>query len=231
VESKARGWKQSFFSYNTGKGRCPECKGQGQVTLEMSFLADAAVVCETCNGSRYGDEALSVRYMDFTIAEALQFTFEEAKARFANHRRIYQPLVQACELGLGYLTLGQSSSTLSGGESQRIKLVSELSSPRQGHTLYILDEPTTGLHKADVSRLLKVLKDLVARGNTVLLIEHDADVLLASDYVIELGPGPGALGGRVVFAGPSADLIRAQSAWGEVLRRGAADVLASERAA
>lgn len=220
VEAKARGWKESFFSYNTGKGRCPECKGQGQVTLEMSFLADASVVCETCNGSRYGDEALSVHYTDFTIADALRFTFEEAKARFANHRKIYHALVQACELGLGYLTLGQSSSTLSGGESQRIKLVSELSSPRQGHTLYILDEPTTGLHKADVSRLVRVLKDLVARGNSVLLIEHDSDVILQSDYLIELGPGPGLEGGKVIFAGPPQDLPEAKTPWGEIVRAG-----------
>ncbi|MBN8549221.1 MAG: excinuclease ABC subunit UvrA [Deltaproteobacteria bacterium] len=229
IEAKARGWQPSFFSYNTGKGRCPECKGQGQVKLEMSFLADAAVQCESCNGTRYGDEALSVRYMDFNIAEALNFTFEEAKARFANHRKIYQPLVQACELGLGYLTLGQSSSTLSGGESQRIKLVSELSSPRQGHTVYILDEPTTGLHKADVARLVKVLKDLVAKGNSVFLIEHDADVLLQSDYIVEMGPGPGEKGGRVIFTGSPEELLAAHTPWAEVLRKGAAEVLEEQR--
>lgn len=229
IEAKARGWKQSFFSYNTGKGRCPICKGQGQVTLEMSFLADASVMCESCGGTRYSDEANSVHYSGFTIADVLNFTFEEAKARFANHRRIYQTLVQACELGLGYLTLGQSSSTLSGGESQRIKLVSELSSPRQGHTLYILDEPTTGLHKSDVARLLKVLRDLVARGNSVVLIEHDSDVIVQSDYVIELGPGPGKLGGKVVFAGAPHGLFGAGTAWGQVLRQGASEILTQQR--
>lgn len=217
VESKARGWKPSFFSYNTGSGRCPECKGQGAITLEMSFLADAQMPCEACGASRYTDDALSVRYLGLSIAEVLGLTFEEAKQTFANHRRIHQSLQQACELGLGYLTLGQSSSTLSGGESQRIKLVSELSSPRQGHSLYLLDEPTTGLHKADVLKLIKILRSLVSKGNTVLLIEHDPAMLLEADQIIEMGPGPGELGGKVVFQGTATDLLRSGSPWGTFL--------------
>jgi excinuclease ABC subunit A len=217
VESKARGWKPSFFSYNTGSGRCPDCKGQGAITLEMSFLADAQMPCEACGGSRYTDDALSVRYLGLSIAEVLGLTFEEAKQTFANHRRIHQTLQQACELGLGYLSLGQSSSTLSGGESQRIKLVSELSSPRQGHTLYLLDEPTTGLHKADVLKLIKILRSLVSKGNTVLLIEHDPAMLLEADQIIEMGPGPGERGGKVVFTGSSAELLRSGSPWSSFL--------------
>lgn len=218
IEAKARGWTASHFSYNTGKGRCATCKGQGLIRLEMSFLADASLLCEECNGSRYSDETLSVRYLDFTIADALRFTFEEAKQRFANHRRIHQALQTACELGLDYLTLGQSSATLSGGESQRIKLVSELSSQRQGHTLYILDEPTTGLHQRDVSKLLKALRALIARGNSVILIEHDLDVLATADHVVELGPLAGAAGGKVLYQGSPAGIKAAKSAWGQYLR-------------
>jgi excinuclease ABC subunit A len=217
VDAKARGWTASFFSYNTGKGRCSACKGQGSITLEMSFLADAQMRCDTCAGLRYSEEALSVRYLGLTVAQVLALTFEEARGIFANHRRIHQTLQQACELGLGYLTLGQSSATLSGGESQRIKLVSELNATRQGHTLYLLDEPTTGLHYSDVSKLIKILRDLVLRGNTVIVIEHDPEMLLNSDHIIEMGPGPGASGGKVVFQGNTQDLLRSGSAWGTFL--------------
>lgn len=207
LEAKSRGWAAGFFSYNTGKGRCPECKGLGQITLEMNFLPDASVGCESCGGKRFNDEANSVLYQGMTISDVLGFTFEEAKAKFANHRKILQALRQACDLGLGYLTLGQSSSTLSGGESQRIKLVAELSATRSGHTLYILDEPTTGLHKSDVVKLMKTLRELVERGNTVILIEHDPDVLLQSDFLVELGPGAGAQGGEVLFTGTPRELV------------------------
>lgn len=228
-EARARGWKGNFFSYNAGKGRCPECKGLGQVTLEMSFLPDANVECESCMGARYGDEALSVRYLGLNPSEVLRLTFEEAKGVFANHRRIHQSLHLACELGLGYLTLGQSSTTLSGGESQRIKLVAELSGTPRGHTLYILDEPTTGLHKSDVARLIKILRELLARGNSLIVIEHDPDVLLLSDHIIEFGPGPGERGGKIVFQGPPADLAQAGTAWSTALSR--SRVLAPARTA
>ncbi len=220
LEAKSRGWAAGFFSYNTGKGRCTECKGLGEITLEMNFLPDAAVLCESCGGNRFSDEANTVLYQGMTISDVLKLTFEEAKAKFANHRKILQPLRQACDLGLGYLTLGQSSSTLSGGESQRIKLVAELSASRSGHTVYILDEPTTGLHKSDVARLMKTLRELVERGNTVLLIEHDPDVLLHSDFLVEVGPGAGEHGGTVIFSGSPHDLLQgaASTPWQKLLQ-------------
>lgn len=217
IEAKARGWGAGFFSYNTGKGRCTECKGQGQIKIEMNFLADALVPCEACSGRRFNDEAEAVRFGGLSIGDVLQLTFEEARATFAHHRRIIDPIRQAVELGLGYLTLGQSSPTLSGGESQRLKLVAELSAERRGHTMYLLDEPTTGLHKADVEKLLRTLRALVTRGHSVIVIEHDADVILASDFVLELGPGAGADGGAVVFAGPPSGLRDASTPWGDLL--------------
>jgi excinuclease ABC subunit A len=217
LESKSRGWGASFFSHNTGKGRCPVCKGQGELTLEMSFLAEAKVLCETCNGSRFTPEADSVRFRDLSVSEVLKLTFDEARAIFINHRKIHQICAIACDLGLGYLTLGQPSSTLSGGESQRLKLVAELHMSRKGHTIYILDEPTTGLHRLDVALLLKALHALVQKGHSVLVIEHDADTIAQSDWIVELGPGPGAAGGTVIFEGPPSQLIRGGTPWSEAL--------------
>ena len=217
VEARAAGLGPSFFSFNSGNGRCKACKGRGFITLEMSFLPDAHHSCEECSGSRYTPAALELRYLEHTISEILALTFDEARVLFANHRQIHQPLQQCCELGLGYLTLGQDSSTLSGGESQRLKLAAELSGNRRGHTIYILDEPTTGLHKADVEKLLKVLNRLVAKGHTVIVIEHDEDLVLQSDYLVELGPGPGAAGGAVIFSGTPQQLLNAKSPWGEWL--------------
>ena len=218
LEAKSRGWGASFFSHNTGKGRCPTCKGQGELTLEMSFLAEARVLCESCLGSRFTPQADSVRFKELNVSQVLQLTFEQARAIFINHRKIHQACKLACELGLGYLTLGQSSSTLSGGESQRLKLTSELHGSRRGHTIYILDEPTTGLHRLDVALLLKGLQGLVQQGHSVIVIEHDADTISRSDWVLELGPGPGALGGNVVFQGVPSELVRAKTAWGAALR-------------
>ena len=218
IEAKARGWSWSYFSYNTGKGRCPECKGLGLIKLEMSFIAEANVLCEVCGGSRYSDEADSVLYLGVPISRALNMTFEEARLHFVNHRKIHELTRNACELGLGYLSLGQPSGTLSGGESQRIKLVSELGASRRTGTLYVLDEPTTGLHKADVYRLINVLQELVARGNTVVVIEHDRDVIERSDYIVEMGPGPAEAGGQIVYQGAPNGLTRAKSAWGETIR-------------
>lgn len=218
IEAKARGWGTGFFSYNTGKGRCTECKGQGQLKVEMNFLADAWVECEACRGRRFNDEAETVRFADLTISDVLALTFEEARAKFTHHRKIIEPIRQAVELGLGYLTLGQSSPTLSGGESQRLKLVAELSAERRGHTIYILDEPTTGLHKADVEKLVRTLRALVERGHTVLVIEHDADMIRAADHIIEFGPGAGAHGGQVVFSGSPLELALAATPWGTLLR-------------
>jgi excinuclease ABC subunit A len=191
----------------------------------MNFLPDASMICESCGGGRFSDDACTVLYQGMTIRDVLNFTFEEAKAKFANHRKILQPLRQACDLGLGYLKLGQSSTTLSGGESQRIKLVTELSTTRSGHTLYILDEPTTGLHKADVTRLLKTLRELTERGNTVILIEHDPDVLLQSDYLVEVGPGAGADGGRIIFSGTPRQLLttRVSTPWRDIFSQTSPD--------
>jgi excinuclease ABC subunit A len=218
LEAKSRGWGPSFFSHNTGKGRCPVCKGQGELTLEMSFLAEARVECESCFGSRFTPEADTVKFRELTISKSLQLTFNEARTFFINHRKIHQICKLACDLGLGYLTLGQPSSTLSGGESQRLKLVSELHLSRKGHTLYILDEPTTGLHRLDVDLLLHGLHALVDQGHSVLVIEHDADIVTQSDWVIELGPGAGPAGGAVVFEGSPAGLVRAKTPWGVALR-------------
>jgi excinuclease ABC subunit A len=218
LEAKSRGWGASYFSHNTGKGRCAVCKGQGELKLEMSFLAEATVLCESCMGSRFSAEADSVKFRDLSISQVLKLTFEEAKTFFVNHRKIHQICRLACELGLGYLTLGQPSSTLSGGESQRIKLVSELHTSRKGHTVYILDEPTTGLHRLDVELLLKGLHRLVDQGHSVLVIEHDADTITQADWVLELGPGPGERGGTIVFEGPPAQLMEARTSWGEALR-------------
>jgi excinuclease ABC subunit A len=218
LEAKSRGWTASYFSHNTGKGRCPTCKGQGELTLEMSFLAEAKVQCESCYGSRFTLEADSVQFRDLAISQVLKLTFEEARVFFINHRKVHQICKHACDLGLGYLTLGQPSSTLSGGESQRIKLVAELHVERKGHTLYILDEPTTGLHRSDVTLLLKGLETLVDQGHSVLLIEHDADTLAQSGWVIELGPGPGDAGGTVIFEGTPGQLLAAKTPWGEALR-------------
>lgn len=218
IEAKSRGWGAGFFSYNTGKGRCPSCKGAGELTLEMSFLAEARVVCESCSGRRFASESEAIRYRDLSPSQVLGLTFEQARTFFVNHRAIYQVATTACDLGLSYLTLGQPSSTLSGGESQRLKLASELNTARRGHTLYVLDEPTTGLHRADVALLLKALRSLVTAGHSVLVIEHDSDTISRSDWVLELGPGPGDAGGRVVFEGHPAALVSSATPWGAALR-------------
>ncbi|MCB0310961.1 MAG: excinuclease ABC subunit UvrA, partial [Bdellovibrionales bacterium] len=218
IEAKARGFDASYFSYNTGRGRCPTCKGLGAIKLEMSFLAEASVECELCHGKRYSDEADSILYLGMSISSVLGLTFEQAKVTFSNHRKIHQILHQACELGLGYLTLGQASGTLSGGESQRIKLVAELSGNRKGHTLYLLDEPTTGLHRADVGKLLRVLHQLVELGHSVLVIEHDKDFIVNADHIIELGPGPSDKGGKVIYSGTPEKLAGKNTPWGDLLQ-------------
>lgn len=218
IEAKARGWSASFFSYNTGKGRCPDCKGQGRLKLEMNFLPDAYVVCESCGGSRFALDALSVQYLGKNVEQVLALTFEEAAQLFVHHRKIHEPLKRACDLGIEYLTLGQVSSTLSGGECQRLKLASELGLRKKGHTLYLLDEPTTGLHKADVVKLSNTLRELTAQGNSVIVIEHDRDLILSADYVVEFGPGAGEAGGRVIFSGLPSALIAAETPWGRELR-------------
>ncbi len=216
--AKTRGWGPSYFSYNSATGgRCPECNGTGTQKLEMSFLAEAKIECPLCQGKRYTDETLSIKYLDKNASEIFNLTFEEAKNLFTNYPKIYRLLKSACDLGLGYLTLGQTSTTLSGGEAQRLKLTEELAVTPRGHTLYVFDEPSVGLHQQDVLKLLKVLKDITNRGDSVVLIEHDPLIIKYSDYLIEMGPGAGDLGGEIIFSGPITNIQKSKSLWKKLL--------------
>ncbi|MGN6137110.1 MAG: excinuclease ABC subunit UvrA [Aureliella sp.] len=206
--AKQRGYSSSRFSFNTGGGRCSQCQGQGQEKIEMNFLADLYVTCSVCGGSRYNRQTLQVRYREKTIADVLNMSVDEATEFFENFSKIHRLLDSLQQVGLGYLSLGQSSTTLSGGEAQRIKLATELARAETGRTIYFLDEPTTGLHFEDCQRLLGVLDGLVARGNTVIVIEHNLDVIRACDWLIDLGPDGGSGGGEIVAAGPPETLAR-----------------------
>ena len=192
--SKVAGYKKGRFSFNVKGGRCEACKGDGFVRVEMHFLADVYVPCETCKGRRFNDSTLEVLYKDHSIAQVLDLSVRQARDLFANHPKIANILDTLIDVGLGYIKLGQSAVTLSGGEAQRIKLSKELSKRDTGQTLYILDEPTTGLHADDIRRLLDVLNQLVDAGNTVIVIEHNMDVIKSADWVVDLGPGAGRCG-------------------------------------
>ena len=196
------GYTSGRFSFNVSHGRCEACQGGGVRKIEMQFLPDVYVTCDECKGKRYNSETLSVKYKEKTISDILNMTVDEASEFFKNISIIEKKLRTLKDVGLGYIRLGQPATTLSGGEAQRIKLAAELSKRDTGKTVYILDEPTTGLHFADVSKLLHVLKRLQDLGNTIIVIEHNLDVIISADWIIDLGPEGGEGGGKIVATGP-----------------------------
>jgi excinuclease ABC subunit A len=219
-EAKIRGYKPGRFSFNVIGGRCEACSGDGMVKIEMQFLPDVYVECEVCHGQRYNNEALQIQYKDKNISDVLNMTVEQAMDFFKNIPAIHSKLVTLNEVGLGYIKLGQSATTLSGGEAQRIKLATELSRRATGKTLYILDEPTTGLHFDDIQRLLSVLNKLADKGNTVLVIEHNLDVIKSVDWIIDLGPEGGEKGGYIVAEGTPQEVAKAKNSYtGQFLKR------------
>jgi excinuclease ABC subunit A len=206
-EAAIRGYQPGRFSFNVKGGRCETCQGGGMRVIEMNFLPDVYIECETCRGKRYNRETLEIRYRGKSISDVLDMSIDDAVDFFSNLPGILQKIKTLKEVGLGYITLGQQSTTLSGGEAQRVKLATELSKRDTGNTFYILDEPTTGLHFEDVRILLDVLNRLVDKGNTVLIIEHNMDVIKASDYIIDLGPEGGMRGGRIVCQGTPREIV------------------------
>ena len=206
--AKVRGYEPGRFSFNVKGGRCEKCEGDGVIKIEMNFLPPVYVTCEACNGKRYNRETLEITYKGKNIADVLDMTVDEAVDFFRAVPKIYDPLLTLAEVGLGYIRLGQQATTLSGGEAQRVKLATELSRKATGKTLYILDEPTTGLHFHDVAKLLEVLFKLRATGNTLLVIEHNLDVIKTADWIIDLGPEGGSGGGKIVAEGPPEKIIQ-----------------------
>jgi len=206
--ARIRGYESGRFSFNVKGGRCEKCQGDGLIKIEMHFLPPVYVTCEACGGKRYNRETLEIAYKGLNISDVLDLTVDEAVTFFRAIPQVYDPLLTLAEVGLGYIHLGQSATTLSGGEAQRVKLASELCRKQTGRTLYILDEPTTGLHFHDVAKLLEVLFKLRASGNTLLVIEHNLDVIKTADWIIDLGPEGGDAGGRVVVQGPPATVVR-----------------------
>ncbi|MGN1012039.1 MAG: ATP-binding cassette domain-containing protein, partial [Clostridia bacterium] len=207
-EAKARGYKKGRFSFNVKGGRCEACQGDGIVKIEMHFLPDIYVPCEVCKGKRYNRETLEATFKGKSIADVLEMTVDEACDFFEHIPKIYRKLKTLQDVGLGYICLGQSATTLSGGEAQRVKLATELSRRSTGNTIYILDEPTTGLHSADIACLLEVLNRLVDGGDTVVVIEHNLDVIKTADYIIDLGPEGGSSGGTVIGTGTPEELVK-----------------------
>ena len=218
-EAKARGYKPGRFSFNVKGGRCEACSGDGIVQIEMHFLADVFVPCEVCGGKRYNEETLDIRYKGKNIYEVLEMTVEEALEFFEHIPKIHKKLKTLLDVGLGYMKIGQPATTLSGGEAQRIKLAKELSRSNTGNTLYILDEPTTGLHFADIKRLLSVLARLTDAGNSVVVIEHNLDVIKTADYIIDLGPEGGDGGGKVIATGTPEEIAKSGTYTGEFLQK------------
>ena len=219
-EAKARGYKENRFSFNVKGGRCEACQGDGMKRIEMHFLPDLYVPCDVCHGHRYNRETLEVTWQGKNISEVLDMTVEEALGFFENHPQIMRKLETLYDVGLGYMKLGQASTTLSGGEAQRVKLATELSRRATGKTIYLLDEPTTGLHMADVDRLIQVLQRLTDAGNSVLVIEHNLDVIKVSDHIIDLGPEGGSGGGTVVAEGTPEQVAEVRESYtGEYLKK------------
>ena len=208
-EAKIRGYKPGRFSFNVKGGRCETCSGNGYKSIEMNFLPDVMVPCEECRGKRYNRETLEVRFRGKSIADILDMTINQAVEFFENQPNILQKIKVLQDVGLGYIKLGQPSTTLSGGESQRVKLATELAKRDTGRTLYILDEPTTGLHFEDIRVLLGVLNRLVDKGNTVVVVEHNLDVIKAADHIIEMGPQGGRNGGQILFSGTPEEMAEA----------------------
>ena len=219
-EAKLRGYKKGRFSFNVPGGRCEACSGDGIIKIEMHFLPDVYVPCEVCKGKRYSRETLEVKYKGKSIADVLDMTVEEALEFFKNVTKIRTKLETLMDVGLGYIKLGQSSTTLSGGEAQRIKLATELSKRATGQTLYILDEPTTGLHMDDVNKLIKILQRLTDQNNTLVVIEHNLDVIKSADYIVDLGKDGGDNGGTLVASGTPEQIAKCEESYtGEFLRK------------
>ena len=212
-EAKMRGYKPGRFSFNIKGGRCETCKGDGIIKIEMHFLSDVYVPCEVCGGARYNQETLEVKYKGKSIADVLDMTIEEAVEFFKNVPRVANKLQVLQDVGLGYVKLGQSATTLSGGEAQRVKLATELSRRSTGKTLYILDEPTTGLHTADIHKLLEILQRLVDGGDSVVVIEHNLDVIKSADYIVDLGPEGGDKGGTIVAQGTPEEIVKVKASY------------------
>jgi excinuclease ABC subunit A len=227
TEAKVRGYQQGRFSFNVKGGRCENCAGDGTITIEMNFLPDVYVPCEVCHGARYNRETLEVHYKGKTIADVLDMPIEEAYKFFESVPTIARYLKTLCDVGLGYVRLGQSAPTLSGGEAQRVKLATELQRRSTGRTIYVLDEPTTGLHFEDVNKLLGVLNRLVETGNTVVVIEHNLDVIKSADWIIDMGPEGGFRGGTVVAQGTPEEVAKVKSSYtGQFVK----EILANNRA-
>ena len=212
-EAKLRGYAKGRFSFNIPGGRCEACSGDGIIKIEMNFLPDVYVPCEVCKGKRYSRETLEVKYKGKNISDVLDMTVEEALDFFSNIPKIKQKIQTLYDVGLGYIKLGQPSTTLSGGEAQRIKLATELSKRATGKTLYILDEPTTGLHIADVHKLIEILQRLVDTGNSVLVIEHNLDLIKTADHIIDLGPESGEKGGEVIAVGTPEQIAKNEKSY------------------